>query len=115
MKKEELLQNRKQDTEIRLCHLTIHELINEVALAAGDDWDGCFTTFGSWEFEYAKKLLHRKISELETIITELAGVRDAARAVLFQDAYKDEHEALKRKIKRLSPEAKDWPSEKDGE
>jgi len=46
------------------------ELLNTViGLAGGDDYDGCMTGRGQWEFEYMNILLRKKLVEANFIKT----------------------------------------------
>lgn len=45
-------------------NMTNEELLTEVLdLAAGDDWDGGFTDFGRWHYEYLELKLRERLSE----------------------------------------------------
>jgi hypothetical protein len=56
------LQKAKDDAIAYEKSLTTKELIEYcISLAAGDDYDGCFTHFGDWEFNYMKEQLFKRL------------------------------------------------------
>jgi len=70
-----LLQWRQEILD-RVKKLTNGELVNEtLSLAAGDDYDGCMTARGAWEFKALQEELYTRLfvaeflteSEIETL------------------------------------------------
>lgn len=53
----------KIETYNRLYAMSLADLLDEVLnLSCGDDWDGCFTARGDWEFTIAQLLLKTRLS-----------------------------------------------------
>jgi len=57
-----LAQLRQEERSAEIRALSNAELMEEVLrLAGGDDWDGGFTTFGAWEYDFAKTELRTRL------------------------------------------------------
>ncbi len=55
---------RKREREAEIRGLSNADLLDEVLqLAGGDDYDGGFTQFGLWEYEFAKTELQTRLAE----------------------------------------------------
>jgi hypothetical protein len=56
------LSRRRSDRWRKIRGLSNAELLDEtLRLAAGDDYDGCFTSFGRWEYEMLQAELRRRL------------------------------------------------------
>lgn len=65
------------DEETRLDRLSTEALIAEtIGMAAGDDWDGCFTKRGEIAFEAAQRLIDER---MKRIVDFIEGVADTYR------------------------------------
>lgn len=61
-KEQEEFRKYQQMVIEREAKMSNQELLDEVIWAAqGDDYDGCFTTRGEWEFEYLKGKLYARL------------------------------------------------------